>query len=78
MLLGNLRPDGIFYAVNEDYGQKIINQCKHAMETNFKLNEANRPEVIEIRGRIDRGYSHPIVVFDKDGKLRRLLGYKNL
>lgn len=78
MLLNNLRPDGIYYVVNEDVGQKILNQCKHAMETSFKLNEAQRPDVIEIRGRIDRGYSHPIVVFDKDGKLRRLLGYKNI
>lgn len=78
MLQGNLRPDGIFYVVNEDVAQKVLNQCKHAMDTSFKLNEANRPEVIEIRGRIDRGYSHPMVVFDKDGNLRRLLGYKNL
>ncbi|USN49773.1 MAG: hypothetical protein H6731_05690 [Myxococcales bacterium] len=77
ILIGNLRPDGIFYTVSADEGEKIISQCQHAMETNAKLGLVNGPQVVEIRGRIDRGYSHPIVVFDKEGQLVRLKGYKS-
>lgn len=77
ILLGNLRPDGIFYVVSEDVGAKVLKHCQHAMETSYKLGESRRPEVIEIRARIDHGYSHPMVVFDKDGNLRRMLGYKS-
>lgn len=77
ILKGNLRADGVFYVVNEDRGEKILEQCRHSMESNYRLGEVQSPQTVEIRGRIDRGYSHPVVVFDKDGNLRRLLGYKS-
>ncbi len=78
ILLGNLRPDGIYYVVNEEAGEKIIKECKHAMETMKILGKKLSSEVVEIRGRIDRAsFSHPVVVFDKDGNLRRLQGYKS-
>lgn len=77
ILKGNLRPDGIYYTVTQEEGQKIIEQCKHAMETSAKLGEVRSAEVVEIRGRIDRGYSHPVAAIDEAGRVGRLRGHQS-
>lgn len=76
ILVGNLRPDGVFYVVNEDKGKDIIDQCEHSMKTAHTFGKTKGADVVEIRARTERGYSHPVVKFDKDGKLIRLRGYK--
>lgn len=77
ILKGNLRENGEFYTVNQEMGQKIIDQCKHALETSAKLGEVNSSVLVEIRGRIDRGYSHPLAYYNEKGEIVRLFGYKS-
>lgn len=79
ILLGDLRPDGIYYVIPAGDGEDLKDLCSHAMDVNFDLKQVKAKTVVEIRAKADnsKSPSHPVVVYTKKGELSRLLGYQS-
>lgn len=84
ILLGNLRPDGTYFVISQALGEDIKDLCRHAMETNYKLEDLGKvksSEVVEIRARVSldnhSNPSRPVAITNNLGQLVRLLGHES-
>lgn len=81
ILKGDLKDTGTYYVIDKDKGLSLVNECNASLKANFSLGKVNGDKLVEIRGRVvekgkAQGYSFPIVVYDNEGALHRLFGYK--